>query len=201
MTSEELWRATLHDLNNLLAGLQGALDLSDPRLPLDARNRMRLESTIEDGKTLISMARALALGRHPDPGLASWSEWRAELDERLKPIATLFRCPIDLVDVGADGSSWPTPLLQDWAVAFTRQVLPWVAPGPLRLEATASPEAWILRWAGDAPIPAALRPVVPADAQKNLASLWLRAEGERLGVSITETPGGLVARMERTCVS
>lgn len=201
MASEDLWRAALHDFNNLLAGLQGALDLSDPRLPLDARNRLRLESTLEDGKILITMARALALDRHPDPGLASWSEWRAGLDERLQPMATLFRCPIDLVDVGADGSTWPTPQLQDWAAAFTRQILPWVAPGPLRLEATASPEAWTLTWAGDAPIPAALRPDAPGDAQKNLASLWLRAEGERLGVSIIKTPGGLVARMERTCVS
>ena len=201
MTSEDLWRAALHDFNNLLAGLQGVLDLSDPRLPLDARNRMRLESTLEDGKTLITMARALALDRHPDPGQASWSEWRAGLDERLKPMAELFRCPIDLVDLGADGAFWPTPLLQDWAVAFTRQILPWAAPGPLRLEATASPEAWILTWVGDAPIPAALRPDAPADAQKNLPSFWLRATGERLGLSVIEMPGGLVARMERTCVS
>jgi AcrR family transcriptional regulator len=201
MTSEDLWRAALHDFNNLLAGLQGVLDLSDPRLPLDARNRMRLESTLEDGKTLITMARALALGRHPDPGQAAWSEWRAGLDERLKPMSELFRCPIDLVDAGADGSPWPTPLLQDWAAAFTRQILPWAAPGPLRLEAAASPEAWILTWVGDAPIPAALRADAPADAQKNLPSFWLRATGERLGVSIIETPGGLVARMERACVS
>lgn len=201
MTSEDLWRAALHDFNNLLAGLQGVLDLSDPRLPLDARNRLRLESTIEDGKTLITMARALALNRHPDPGMAPWNEWRDGLDERLKPMSALFRCPIELVDLGADGSSWPTPLLQDWAAAFTRQILPWAAPGPLQLEATASPEAWSLRWVGDAPIPSALRADAPADAQKNLPSFWLRATGERLGVSILEVPGGLVARMERTCAS
>ena len=54
MTSDDLWRAALHDFNNLLASLQGVLDLSDPRLPLDARNRMRLEFTLEDGKTLIT---------------------------------------------------------------------------------------------------------------------------------------------------
>ena len=130
MDSEELWRAALHDFNNLLAGIQGVLDLSDPRLPLGARNRLRLESTLEDGKTLIAMARALALGRHPDPGMAPWAEWKAGLEVRLEPIAALFRCPIDLVDTGADGTSWPAPLLQDWATAFTRQILPWVAPGP-----------------------------------------------------------------------
>jgi hypothetical protein len=201
MASEDLWRAALHDFNNLLAGLQGVLDLSDPRLPLDARNRTRLESTLEDGKTLITMARALALGRYPDPGLASWPEWKGGLDERLKPMAELFRCPINVVDRGADGSPWPAPLLQDWAAAFTRQILPWAAPGPLRLEATASAEAWTLTWVGDAPIPAALRPDAPADTHKNLPSYWLRATGERLGVSILESAGGLVARVERTCGS
>lgn len=201
MASEDLWRAALHDFNNLLAGVQGVLDLSDPRLPLDARNRIRLESTLEDGKTLITMARALALGRHPDAGLASWGEWKAGLDLRLEPMSALFRCPIDLVDMGADGPAWPAPLLQDWAAAFTRQILPWVAPGPLRLEAKATPDAWILTWMGDAPIPAALTPDPPADAPMNLPTLWLRATGERLGVTIEETPEGLMARMGRPCAS
>ncbi|MDP1831789.1 MAG: hypothetical protein Q8K67_07000 [Geothrix sp.] len=201
MDSEDLWRAMLHDFNNLLAGIQGVLDLSDPRLPLDARNRTRLESTLEDGKVLITMARALALGRHPDPGLASWSEWAAGLRRRLEPMSALFRCPIELVDMGADGPAWPTPLLQDWAAAFTRQILPWAVPGPLRLEAKATPEAWILTWVGDAPLPAALHPEPPSDTPKNLPALWLRATGERLGVAIQATPGGLVARLGRACPS
>ncbi len=201
MNTEELWRATLHDFNNLLAGLQGVLDLSDPRLPLDARNRMRLETTLGDGKTLIAMARALALGRHPDSGMASWQEWKSGLEQRLEPMAALFRCPIELVDGGAGNAHWPAPLLQDWAAAFTRQILPWATPGPLRLEASASPEAWILTWLGDAPLPTALRPEPPPDAPKNLPSLWLRATGERLGIAVTETPGGLVARMGRSAAS
>lgn len=198
MTSEELWRAALHDFNNLLAGLQGVLDLSDPRQPLDARNRMRLETTLGDGKTLIAMARALALGRHPDAGVAPWGEWRAGLEQRLEPMANLFRCPIDLIDTRAEGTTWPAPLLQDWAAAFTRQILPWSVPGPLQLEAAATPEAWILTWVGDAPLPAALRPEPPADAPKNLPSLWLRAMGERMVLTIEETPGGLVVRMPRS---
>ena len=201
MTSEDLWRAALHDFNNLLAGLQGVLDLSDPRLPLDARNRMRLESTLGDGKTLIAMARALALGRHPDAGLAAWGEWKSGLEERLEPMTTLFRCPVELVDAGAEGTPWPAPLLQDWAAAFTRQILPWAVPGPLRLEASVSPEAWILTWVGDAPLPVALRPEPPPDAPKNLPSLWLRATQSRLGLSIQETPGGIIVCMPRPTVS
>lgn len=197
MDSEDLWRAALHDFNNLLAGVQGVLDLSDPRLPLDARNRLRLETTLEDGKTLITMARALALDRHPEPGLVTWFDWRAGLDPRLEMLAALFRCPIELVDVGADGAPWPTPLLQDWAAAFTRQILPWIVPGPLRLEAKAAKDAWFLTWVGDAPLPVALRPELPLDAPRSLPAFWLRSTGERLGLSIQETPRGLEARMER----
>ncbi len=197
MDSEELWRAALHDFNNLLAGVQGVLDLSDPRLPLDARNRLRLETTLEDGKTLIAQARALALGRHPDSGLASWFDWRAGLDARLGLLAALFRCPIELVGVGAEGAAWPTPLLQDWAAAFTRQILPWVAPGPLRLEAKAANDAWCLTWVGDAPLPVALRPELPPDAPRSLPAFWLRSTGERLGLTIKQTLEGLEVRMER----
>jgi hypothetical protein len=197
MTSDDLWRAALHDFNNLLAGLQGVLDLSDPRLPLDARNRMRLEATLEDGKTLIAMARALALGRHPDSGLASWSEWKAGIETKLEPMSEMFRCPIELVDSGAGGAAWPAPQLQDWAVAFTRQVLPWVTPGPLRLEAAVSSEAWTLTWVGDAPLPMALRPDPPSDAPKNVPFFWLRAVSGRLNLSVHEAPEGLVVRMAR----
>lgn len=201
MTSEELWRATLHDFNNLLAGLQGVLDLSDPRMPFDARNRARLESSIEDGKTLIAMGRALALGRIPDAGFASWPEWQSGLNERLQPITTLFHCPVELVDGGAGEAPWPAPLLQDWAAVFTRQILPWAAPGPLVLQARATPEAWLLTWIGDAPLPTALRPEPSPDAPKNLPSFWLVAMAQRLGLTVSETPGGLVARMGRPCAS
>lgn len=201
MTSEELWRAALHDFNNLLAGLQGVLDLSDPQQPLNARNRLRLESSIEDGKILIGMARALALGRLPDAGLAPWAEWKAGLQERLEPMAGLFQCPIELVDAGASGHPWPAPLWQDWAAAFTRQLLPWAAPGPLRMEAMASPEGWSLTWVGDAPLPMALQKDPPPGAPKNLPSLWLRSTGEHLGVTLEETAQGLVARLGRPCAS
>jgi len=201
MTSEELWRAALHDFNNLLAGVQGVLDLSDPRLPLDPRNRARLESTLEDGKVLIDMARALALGRLPEAGEAPWPEWRSGLEQRMQSMATLFRCPIDLVDAGASGGAWPAPGLQDWAAAFTRQILPWAAPGPLRLEARCDPEAWVLTWVGDAPLPAALRPEPSPESPRNLPSFWLRDMAGRLGLSVDETPAGLVARMKRPCAS
>ena len=197
MDSEELWRAALHDLNNLLAGIQGVLDLSDPQLPLDERNRLRLECTLEDGKRLISMARALALGSLPDAGLADWAEWKGGLEGRLAPIAELFRCPVIVASQGAEAGHWPTPLLQDWAAAFTRQILPWAAPGPLQVEATCSEATWSLTWLGDAPIPAALGPEPPAEAPRNLPTLWLRATGARLGITLEETPRGIVARMAR----
>lgn len=197
MTSDDLWRAALHDFNNLLASLQGVLDLSDPRLPLDVRNRMRLEFTLEDGKTLIAMARALALDRHPEMSLAPWSEWKGGLEARLEPMSAMFRCPIELLDSGADGAPWPVPQWQDWAAAFTRQILPWATPGPVQLEATVSPEAWTLTWLGDAPLPMALQPDPPPDVSKNLPSFWLRMVSEHLGLSILQSSRGTVVQMAR----
>ena len=197
MDSTELWRATLHDLNNLLAGFQGVLELSDPRLPLDPLNRARLEASLEDGKTLIAMGRALALGRYPDPGMAPWNEWQAGLEERLTPMATLFRCRIQVVDAGASGTSWPAPIEQDWAAAFTRQILPWAAPGNLCLEASAEPDHWSLLWLTDAPIPAALQADPPEGLARNLPALWLKDVAEREAITVEKTPRGLVARMGR----
>jgi hypothetical protein len=191
MDTEELWRAALHDFNNLMAGLQGVLDLSDPDLPMDPRNRLRLGSVLEDGKTLVAMARALSLGRLPDAGVASWAAWQAGLRERLTPMADLFHCPVEVVDAGAGGRPWPSPLLQDWAVAFTRQILPWAVPGPLRLEAETRDEAWELRWITDAPLPSALEPVPPPDAPKNLPSFWLRSVAGHLALSV-DRPEGLI---------
>jgi len=197
MDSESLWRATLHDFNNLLAGLQGVLDLSDPRLPLDPRSRARLECTLEDGKTLIAMARTMALGRAQEAGLTSWTEWRAGLEERLNPMALLYRCPIEVLDMGGSESSWPMPVFQDWAATFTRQILPWAAPGPLQLQARAELDAWVLTWPGDAPIPGALDPEPTAERPRNLPGLWLYEMTGRLGVIVEREEQGLVARLPR----
>jgi len=200
VNSEELWRSTLHDFNNLLAGLQGVLDLSDPRAPLEPRNRIRLEASIEDGKTLIAMARALALGRWPDLASVPWEEWRWGLEERLKPLSQLFRCPIEVVgDSSCEGERWPAPGLQDWIAAFTRQILPWVAPEPLRIEIRAAADRWVITWPGEAPMPAAFRPHPPADAPSTLPSYWLKGAADRLQVIVEETPQGLVAWVPRPC--
>ena len=197
MDGAELWRATLHDLNNLLAGFQGVLELSDPKLPLDPQNRARLEASLEDGKTLIAMGRALALGRYPDAGMAPWNEWQAGLEERLAPMATLFRCRIQVVDAGASGTPWPAPIQQDWAAAFTRQILPWAAPGSLCIEASAGPDHWSLLWLTDAPIPAALQADPPAGLARNLPALWLNDVADREGVAVEKTPRGLLVRLGR----
>lgn len=193
MTPEELWRAALHDFNNLMAGLQGVVDLTDPARPMDPRNRMRMEAALEEGKTLIGMARALALGRLPDEGAASWPEWAAGLRERLAAMGDLFRCPIEVVAVRAGAEPWPAPLLQEWTVAFTRQLLPWAAPGPLRLEAEADAAGWTLRWITDAPLPPGLRPDPPPDAPRNLYTFWLRSMAAHMGLDLRTRPGALEA--------
>ena len=196
--SETLWRTALHDFNNLLAGIQGVLDLSDPAEPLSARNRLRLEATLEEGRNLVAMSRALALGRMPDAGQLPWPEWREGLLRRLEPLSVLFKCPVEVVLMEpGEGRPWPAPLLQDWALAFSRQILPWVAPGVLRVEAEASPEGWLLRWPGAPPIPPALLPDPPEEAARNLTSLWLRSVGERLGLTLEARDGALLARVPK----
>jgi hypothetical protein len=194
-TPDRLWRTTLHDFNNLLAGIQGVLDLSDPLQPLSPRNRLRLEASLEEGRNLVAMARTLALKRLPDAGSLAWSEWREGLLQRLEPLSVLFNCPMEVVNAAASGPAWPAPLLQDWAAAFSRQLLPWIAPGTLRIEAEASGSHWVLRWPGAPPIPPGLRPDPPEDAALNLTSLWLRATANRLQVRLEEEGGALIARM------
>ncbi len=192
---ERLWRTALHDFNNLLAGIQGVLDLSDPLQPLSPRNRLRLEATLEEGRNLVAMSRALALDRLPDPGHLAWPEWREGLMQRLQPLSVLFACPVEVVLAGESPLPWPAPMLQDWAAALSRQILPWVAPGTLRIEATAAPDGWTLRWPGAPPVPPGLRPDPPEDAGLNLTTLWLRAMAGRLGLSLDAEEGALVARI------
>lgn len=197
MDSDDLWRAALHDFNNLVTGLQGVAELTDPALPADPQNHARLETLVTDGKTLIAMARALALGRVPESEPVPWADWRAGLRVRLDAAGSLFRCPVEVVDAGASVVPWPSPLLQDWAVAFTRQILPWAAPGPLRLEAEARAEDWTLRWITDAPLPLALEPEPPPDLPRSLAGLWLRGMASHMGLSLDVSPGFLRARLRR----
>ena len=197
-TTEMLWRTALHDFNNLLAGIQGVLDLSDPSEPLSSRNRLRLEASLEEGRNLVAMSRALALGRIPDAGQLSWPEWREGLLRRLDPLSILFKCPVEVVLVASgNGALWPAPLLQDWAQALSRQILPWVAPAALRIEAEMGADAWILRWPDAPPLPPALLPEPPGDAAWNMTSLWLRHMGERLGLRLASEGGSLVARLPR----
>jgi hypothetical protein len=200
MESEDLWRAALHDFNNLVTGLQGVVDLGDPALPFDPHNHARLETILEDGKTLIAMARNLALGHQPVSEPVPWVDWEAGLRNRLEATGSLFRCPVELVDAGARGAPWPAPLLQDWVVAFTRQILPWAAPGPLRLEAEATSEAWVLRWITDAPLPSTLEADPPPDAPRSLAGFWLRSMARHMTLNLEAADGFLQVRLPRCSV-
>ncbi len=194
--SEMLWRTALHDFNNLLAGIQGVLDLSDPAEPLSRRNWMRLEATLEEGRNLVAMSRTLALGRVPDAAQLSWTEWRDGLQRRLEPLSVLFKCPIEVVLLASESARpWPAPLLQDWATAFSRQILPWITPGTLRVEASEEPEGWMLRWPGAPTIPPALRPDPPDDVPGNLSSLWLRQMAGRLALTLEERDGAILAHI------
>ena len=47
--SEALMRSALHDLANVLCGIRGILELSDPQQPLSPRDQSRLDAVIADG--------------------------------------------------------------------------------------------------------------------------------------------------------
>ena len=144
MNQELLWRAALHDLNNAFGGMRGILDLNpDPTKPLKERDRQRLEAVVSEGLHLVATARALILGAAQDEQPAAAGTFREALEARLAPMSSLHRCP---VNVSVEGGGWPVPTCVGLAAAICRQLMPLVAPDSLRLEASATPDAWTLRW-------------------------------------------------------
>lgn len=195
MDSEQLCRATVHDLGNLLGGVQGLLALDDVDGP-DPQHRVRMAQALEDGRQLLALARGLGVGPAPE-ALLPWSAWRAGLEARLDPLAGLHHCTLEILDSDARDGGWPGPAFQDWAAACARSLLPWMSPGVLRMEARLEPDAWLLHWPGECPLPQALHPEEAATLRLSLPGLWLRDMTGPLGITITHGSDGLRARRAR----
>src|SRR5512145_2464143 len=90
-SSEALMRSSLHDLANVLSGIRGILELSDPHQPLSPRDQARLEAVICDGMVALERSRHLAMGTLPESMVESGPDWRHQLLEQLKPLGILFR--------------------------------------------------------------------------------------------------------------
>jgi hypothetical protein len=195
MDSEQLCRAMVHDLGNLLGGVQGILALDEAVGP-DAQHRLRMALALEDGRQLLALARALGVGPAPE-SLLPWSAWRAGLEARLEPLAALHHGSLEILDSDAQGGLWPGPDFQDWAAACARSLLPWVCPGTLVLEARLEADAWVLRWPGEWPLPQALHPEDRVNLRLSLPGLWLRDRTTSLGITVGHGPEALEARRRR----
>jgi len=195
---EELWRAALHDFNNVFAGLQAALDLRGPGAPLTERDHQRLKASLSEGIELVAFCRALALERWPDQSLEPGPIWRQALDQRLMPFIELFRCPITQAYSGEPHyDQWPGPLLQSWILAFTRQLLPLIAPGPLTIESYSDAFEWRLCWRPVPFLPKSLSSA-PGDFPKNLMALWVLKSVELLNLTLEEFDQAIWVSMSRT---
>ena len=195
--SEVLIRAALHDLANTLSGVRGILELSDVDRPLSPRDRMRLDAVLTEGTLTLERARHLAMGTLPDAMVESGPEWRRMLLEELQPMAGLFRCQFE---VGYEGDPaldrWPGDLLRGYALALTRQVLPYVQTGLMGILCSADGHEWRLRWSPAGSIPESLRPELEA-RPRDIAARWALRVGGSLGVTLRCEDGTLLARIPK----
>jgi hypothetical protein len=195
--SEVLFRSTLHDMANILAGIRGIVDLCPPGQPLAPRDRDRLGAVVEEGITALERSRHLALGTLPEAALEPGGAWRESLREDLEPLGVLFRCRFDLAGPPApEWDQWPGRLLRGYARAVTRLVLPYAKAPVVALEGGADAQGWDLRWSPAPVFPEILAPG-PEDRPMDICAHWALRVGEALGISLAWEAGRLSARIPR----
>jgi len=195
--SELLLRSVLHDLANVLAGIQGVLELNPPGAPLSQRDRERCEAVLAEGNAVLERARHLAMGTLPERALEPGQDWRDQLRLELAPLGALFRCRLELVPEAApELDQWPGPLLRGYARAVTRLVLPYARGGVLTLRLGAEPSEWVLRWGPPAPAPEDLRQGLE-DRPGDTCGRWAERVGSALGAVLGACEGALEARIPR----
>lgn len=196
-SSEALARAILHDLANTLSGVQGMVDLSQG---LRGEDRLRLEALVAEGFMTLERARHLVVGTRPESTLERGDSWRLALEAQAGPHSVAFRCPVRVAFEGeAERDQWPGELLRGWAVAVTRQVLPYFS-GPrdqgLTLCSRAEAAAWHLGWGPLNHVPAVLDLASP-DVPRDVAARWVRALAPNLGVTFRSEGDWLWASLPR----
>lgn len=195
--SEALMRSALHDLANVLSGIRGILELSDPHLPLTPRDQSRLEAVIADGMVALERSRHLAMGTLPESMVESGSDWRHQLAEQLKPMGVLFRRQFEIRYEGEIADDrWPGELLRGYATALTRQILPYVHAESLEIIAQITAKEWRLRWPQATVVPDSLKPEFTS-RPRDVGARWAIRVGETLGAIIHSDAGGLSVRVPR----
>ena len=195
--SEALMRSALHDLANVLSGIRGILELSDPHQPLTPRDQSRLDAVITDGMVALERSRHLAMGTLPESMVESGSDWRHQLAEQLKPMGVLFRRHFEIRYEGEIADDrWPGELLRGYATALTRQILPYVHAESLEIIAQANAKEWRLRWPLATVIPESLNPEFNA-RPRDIGARWALRVGETLGATLHSDADGLMVRVPR----
>lgn len=199
-TMDAVVGAALHDLSNSFAGIQGILDLSDPARPLAPGQRQRLEALLADGFLLLQRTRHLCMGTRPEALVEPGSLWREALETQLQPLVVGFRCGISLRHQGEPGpDQWPGELLRGWALAVTRQVLPFFrgsddCPG-LVIESGADPQEWRLAWHPVIELPNCLKEA--EEQPRDISAHWAKEIGRSLGITVRFEEGRITARIPR----
>ena len=195
--SELLIRSALHDMANVLAGVQGILELNEPGRPLSTRDRDRLEAVVEEGMATLGRARHLAMGTVPEALLQDGEDWRAQLADELRPMGSLFRCQFEIRgERGTVPDQWPGTILRSYLRATIRQVLPYVQGGLLDVCCTAEAKEWRMRLSPVALLPEGLL-ALPEGLPGDISARWALALGTRLGIALSCDEGILTIRLPR----
>jgi hypothetical protein len=170
--AELLIRSALHDMGNILSGIRGILDLSDPSKPLNDRDRRRLEAVLQEGMSLVDRTRHLSLGTGPQ-GLAESPEaWRTALLEQLEPLSTLFRAPIEVRWELPPAFALPGPALRELVHGMARLLLPYAGEAGLRVTCRQDSGTWRLDFEPAEAVPDCLLPT-SASGRKDIATRWV----------------------------
>lgn len=195
--SEALMRSSLHDLANVLSGIRGILELSDPHQPLSLRDQARLDAVIADGMVALERSRHLAMGTLPESMVESGLDWRHQLSEQLKPLGTLFKRRFEVFFKGDPADDrWQGELLRSFTLALTRQVLPYVQAECLEIHCSADPKEWRLRWPHATVVPESLRPEMET-RPRDISARWTLRVSSALQASLSADKDGLLVRIPR----
>lgn len=194
--SELLMRAALHDLANVLAGVQGVLELTPEDAPLSPRNRARLDAVVSEGLGILGRARHLAMGTLPDASPQPAQEWREQLADELVPLALLYKAPLDVqLEPGPGPAEFPGEALRTYVRSACRQVLPYARSG-LRIQARSEEGCWRLRMTPVSQMPEGLG-VLPEGRSGDISGRWAQRVAEAMGISVVFEDGGLTFRIPR----
>jgi hypothetical protein len=194
-SAEALFRATLHDLANVLGGVRGIMELNSPGQPMTARDHDRLVSVVEEGIATLDRCRHLVLATLPEAGLEPGTAWRQALAVDMGPLGILFRCRFDLSYQGDPRwDRWPGRLLRSYVRAVTRQVLPVARPAAMSISGGADADGWWLRWEPVPVLPDSLVPG-PGDGPMDVSARWAARVGAFLGASLALEGGALMVRL------